>query len=304
MRVRWISAAVLAGCVGVFAAVVLRRKRTPPERLTRELEWPVGFAHRGASAWAPENTPEAFRVAVEEGARGLELDAHMTLDGEIVVLHDPTVDRTTDGSGPVSAMTLSELKSLDAGYRYTLDGVTHPYRGRGVRVPTLAEVFREFPEAAVNLEIKVRRPGIEEAVLREIRTSGAVERALVAAEKHRVIRRFRKVSGGTIPTAASRAEIGVFYSLSRLRLERLVRLAYEALQIPVRHRELEVATRRFFDAAHARGVRVDVWTVDDPAEMRRLLDLGADGIMTNRPDLLTRVLEESRSEAREGSHKG
>jgi len=281
----------------VFAAAALRRKGTTSARLTRKRSWPAGFAHRGASAWAPENTLEAFREAVEAGARGLEFDVHMALDGEIVVLHDSTVDRTTDGSGPVDRMPLAELKKLDAGYRFTLDGATYPYRGRRVLVPTLAEVFREFPEAVVNFEIKERRTGIEEAVLHEIRKSGAEDRALVAAEKYGVIRRFRKVTGGTIPTAASRFEIGVFYLLSWLRLEHLMRPAYDALQVPVRHRGLEVATRRFLDAAHSRGVRVDVWTVDDPVEMRRLLDLGADGIMSNRPDLLLRVLEARRNEA-------
>jgi len=240
---------------------------------------------------------EAFREAIEAGAWGLELDVHMSLDGEVVVLHDASVDRTTDGSGPVSAMPLAELKKLDAGYRFTLDGATYPYRGRGVRAPTLAEVFREFPEAVVNFEIKARSPGIEEAVLREIHEANAGRRTLVTAEKLGIMRRFRKVSGGGIPTAASRFEIGVFYLLRQLRLESLWRPAFDALQIPVRHGMLKLATKRFLEAAHSRNVRVDVWTVDDPAEMRRLLGIGADGIMSNRPDLLSRVLDERRKEA-------
>lgn len=288
---------MVAGCAGIFATVALRRKRNSTEGFVRKRGWPAGFAHRGASALTPENTLEAFRMAVEAGARGLELDVHMTRDGEIVVLHDSTVGRTTDGSGPIRAMSLAELKTLDAGYRFTLDGVNHPYRGRGIQAPTLAEVFREFPEAVVNFEIKERGAGIEEAVLREIQNADAEKRTLVTAEKYDVIRRFREVSAGTVPTAASRLEIGVFYLLSRLRLEHLLRPAYDALQVPVSHRGIELVTRRFLDAAHARGVRVDVWTVDDPAEMRRLLDLGADGIMSNRPDLLARMLEERRNEA-------
>lgn len=111
-------------------------------------DWPVNFAHRGASGLAPENTLEAFRIGVEAGARGLELDAHMTLDGEVVVLHDPTVDRTTDGSGAVAEMPLADLRRLDAGYRFSPDGgSSYPYRGRGLRIPTLAEVYDEFPGA-------------------------------------------------------------------------------------------------------------------------------------------------------------
>ena len=307
MRSKWKSAAVLAGCVGVlagvFAAVAIRKKSAQSGRLGQSRSWPDGFAHRGASARAPENTLEAFRLAVEVGAQGLELDVHMSLDREIVVLHDATVDRTTDGSGPVNGITLVELKRLDAGYRFTPDGATYPYRGRGVRVPTLAEVFREFPEAVVNFEIKARKPGIEEAVLREIRKANAGRRTLVTAEKHGIIRRFRKVSGGEVPTAASRFEIGVFYLLSQLRLESLWRPAFNALQIPVRHGMLKLATKRFLYAARGCGVRVDVWTVDDPAEMRRLLDLDADGIMSNRPDLLSRVLDERRDEAHNGLRK-
>lgn len=240
---------------------------------------------------------EAFRQAVEAGAEALEMDVHMTRDGEVVVMHDHTVDRTTDGSGPVSKMLLQEIKKLDAGFRFSLDDATYPYRGQGVKVPTLAEVFREFPQVAVNFEIKERQAGIEEAVLREIRAARAEERVLVAAEKHDIMRRFRRVSERKIPTAASRFEIAVFYTLTRLGLERLTFPAYAALQVPVRHKELEIATRRFMDAAHSLGVRVDVWTIDDAAEMRWLLDLGADGIMSNRPDLLARVLWERRGQA-------
>jgi glycerophosphoryl diester phosphodiesterase len=300
VRSKWISVSIFAGCAGVlavFCAVALRRKSATPGRLGQSRSWPAGFAHRGASARVPENTLEAFREAVEVGARALELDVHMSLDREIIVLHDASVDRTTDGSGPVNAMPLAELKKLDAGYRFTPDGATHSYRGRGIRVPTLSEVFREFPEVVVNFEIKAQATGIEEAVLREIHKANAGDRTLVTAEKHGIIRRFRKVSDSEIPTAASRFELGVFYLLSQLRLEWMFRPAYAALQIPVRHGMLKLATKRFLEAAHSRNVRVDVWTVDDPAEMRRLLDLGADGIMSNRPDLLSRVLDERRNEA-------
>jgi len=292
MRAKWISAALVAGGVfaGVLAAVTFRKRQDAPGQATRQ-DWPAGFAHRGASALAPENTVEAFRQAVREGIEGLELDVHMTSDGEIVVLHDPTVDRTTDGAGPISGMTLSEVKRLDAGYRFPLDDA-HPYRGRDIRVPTLAGVFRAFPEVAINMDIKEHRPGIEEAVLREILASGAGGRTLVASWEYRTIRRFRRVAGGRVPTAASRFEIGVFYLASRLRVERLLRPAYDALQVPVRHRGLEILTRRFLDAAHARGVRVDAWTINEAGEMRRLLDLGVDAIMSDRPDTLAGVLRE------------
>ena len=253
----------------------------------------MNLAHRGASARAPENTLEAFRAAVEAGAGGLELDVHMTLDGEVVVIHDPTVDRTTNGSGDVAQMTLEEIRALDAGYRFSPDGgSTHPYRGRGLRVPRLAEVYEEFPDVPVNIEMKRGQAGVEEAVLEVIRDAGAAGRTLVASNRHEVVRRFRRISGGRISTAASRREIARFYVFSRLHLERLYRPTYDALQVPPEHRGTKVVTQRFLEAAHDRGVRVDVWTINEPGEMRRMLDLGADGVMTDRPEELVRVLGE------------
>lgn len=278
----------LAG-LACFVALILRKG----ER-TLEGEWPVNLAHRGDSAQAPENTIEAFRLAVEAGAGGLELDVHMTSDGHIVVIHDATVDRTTSGTGAISELTIDELRGLDAGHNFSTDGGrTRPYRGRGVRVQTLGEVLREFPGVAVNIDIKASSPGIEEAVFGVLREANALGRALVVSTPHAIVKRFRKVSGGHIPTGASKWEIGVFYLLSRLHLERLVRPAYDALQVPLWHRGIPVVTPRFVRAAHARGVRVDVWTINQAGEMRRLLDLGADVIMTDRPGTLAEVLRES-----------
>jgi glycerophosphoryl diester phosphodiesterase len=281
---------VLISFVGLacFVALILRKDGRKPLRG----EWPVNLAHRGASALAPENTIEAFRIALEAGARGLELDVHTTSDGQLVVIHDPTVDRTTNGTGAVSEMTLEELRGLDAGYDFSPDGGPgRPYRGRGVRVPTLEEVLEEFPGAAVNIDIKAGHPGTEAAVLGILRRSGALGRALVVSTRHATVRRFRKVSGGHVSTGASRWEIGVFYLSSRLRLGRLVHPAYDALQVPLRHRGIPLVTPWFIRAAHARGVRVDVWTINQADEMGRLLDLGADVIMTDRPGTLAEVLK-------------
>jgi glycerophosphoryl diester phosphodiesterase len=280
-----ILGAVLAVVAALLALVVLRRGEERPV----SAGWPVNLAHRGASARAPENTLESFRLGLEAGAGGLELDVHMTRDGHVVVIHDPTADRTTDRAGAVAEMSLEELKALDAGYRFG-PGEGYPYRGRGLRVPTLEEVYEAFPHTPVNIEIKEAQSGVEEAVLGVIRAAGAEKRTIVASGRHGVIRRFRRACGGTIPTAASRREILAFYASSRLWMERLVRPAYAALQVPANHRGRPVVTRRFVDAAHARGVRVDVWTINDPREMRRLLDLGADTVMTDRPDTLARVL--------------
>ncbi|QIN78241.1 glycerophosphodiester phosphodiesterase [Rubrobacter marinus] len=289
MRKSRLLAAAAAGG-GLLAVVAARRGRG---RRPVDRDWPVALAHRGASARAPENTLEAFGLAAASGAGGLETDVHMTLDGRIVAFHDDTVDRTTDGSGLVREMTLAELKELDAGYRFTPDGgETYPYRGRGVRVPEIGEVLRAFPDLAVNIEIKEEQPGVEAALLRVIEEEGALERALVASGRAGPVARFRRLSGGRVRTGASAREIVLFYYGSRLRLDGLLRPPYDALQVPAEHRGTPVVTPRFLEAAHGLGVRVDVWTVDDPGEMRRLLDLGADGIMTNRPEVLQGVLRQ------------
>ena len=284
---------MLSGVTGAAAlAVLLRRRVSRPARFV-DRRWPMNFAHRGASAWAPENTLEAFGLAATSGARGLETDVHMTLDGRVVAIHDDTVDRTTNGTGFVREMTLAELKGLDAGYRFTPDGgATYPYRGRGVRVPEIGEVFREFPDLAVNIEIKEDQPGVEEALLRVIEEEGAQGRALVVSGKARPVARFRKLAGGRIRSGASAREMVAFYYLNRLRLESLFRPPFDALQVPAEYRGTPVVTPRFLEAAHGLGVRVDVWTIDDPGEMRRLLDLGADTIMTNRPEVLEEVLRD------------
>src|SRR5919112_462495 len=287
MRRRHFILISLAGLAS-FVALLLRMR----EKRTVRDGWPVNLAHRGASALAPENTIEAFRLAVEDGAGGLELDVRMTRDGHIVVIHDATVDRTTNGSGAVSEMTFHELRRFDAGHDFSPDGEpTRPYRGRGVRVSTLVEVLREFSGVAVNIEIKAGTPGIEETVLGVLREANALRRVLVVSIPHARVKRFRKISGGHVSTGASRWEIGVFYISSKSRLERLVRPAYDALQVPLRHRGIPVVTPRFVRAAHARGVRVDAWTINQADEMRRLLDLGVDVIMTDRLGMLAEVLE-------------
>lgn len=263
----------------VFAAVAALRRGGPrPVRAG----WPANVGHRGASVRFPENTLAAFRAALEAGAGGLELDVRVTRDGHPVVMHDATVDRTTDGFGAVAGMTLEAVRRLGSG-------------GPGGGVPTLREVFEEFPGASVNIDIKDwDLPGAEKVVLNVLREAGVADRVLVASADHRVLRRFRRASAGEFDTGASRREIAVFYGLSRLRLERLIRPVYAALQVPVDYGPLRILTPRFVRAAHSVGVRVDVWTINEPGRMRGVLDLGADAVMTDRPDVLAEVLRERR----------
>jgi glycerophosphoryl diester phosphodiesterase len=254
-------------------------------------DWPVNFAHRGGAKIAPENTLEGFREGLRVGAGVLELDVHAIADGNVVVIHDETVDRTTDGSGAVREMTLGEVKRLDAGYRFTSDGGrTYPYRGEGVKVPTMEEMYRQFPDVPINVEIKGKRPSIEKAVWYIIEGAGAEERTLVVSEDLGTIRRFRKVSSGRVATASSSAELTSFWLLSRLRLGGLSKPSYQALQGPDTYKGLRIVTPELVRAAHEQGLRVDVWTIDQEPDMRRLLGFGVDGIMTDRPDILSEVL--------------
>lgn len=267
----------MALAFAVVAVAALRRGGTRPVRPG----WPANVSHRGASTLFPENTLASFRAAIEAGAGGLELDVRVTRDGHPVVMHDATVDRTTDGFGAVAGMTLEAVRRLDAGRPDC----------PGERVPTLREVLEEFPAAAVNIDIKDwDLPGAEKVVLNVLREAGVADRVLVASADHRVLRRFRRAAGGEFDTGASRREIAVFYALSRLHLERLIRPAYAALQVPVDYGPLRLLTPRFVRAAHSVGARVDAWVINEPARMREVLDLGADVVMTDRPEELARVL--------------
>jgi glycerophosphoryl diester phosphodiesterase len=279
----------LASALALVAVGRYLRRRQPGAGASTPQGWPVNFAHRGGAKIVPENTLEGLREGLRVGAGVLELDVHATADGNIVVIHDETVDRTTDGKGPVREMTLAEVRRLDAGYRFTPDGgKTYPYRGEGVRIPTLEEVYGEFADVPINVEIKGKRPGIEEAVWRTIEGAGAEERTLVVSEDSGTIRRFREASGGSVPTASSSAELISFWLLRGLGGSS--KPPYQALQGPETYKGLRIVTPEFVRGAHERGLRVDVWTIDHEPDMRRLLGFGVDGIMTDRPDVLARVL--------------
>ena len=253
---------------------------------------PVAFAHRGGAALWPENTLAAFRGAVELGFRYIETDLHQTRDGAIVCFHDETLMRTTDGVGRVKDLTLAELSRLDAGHRFTRDGVTFPFRGQGLSVPTLEEALALHPELKLNVEIKQREPAMEAALWEAIDRLGARERLLVAAEHDPLVHRFVALRPDDwMPTSPGSRGVLRFWLGVRTGAHRLDRYPFDALQVPVSFRGLTVVDRRFVEAAHAHGLHVHVWTIDDPAEMHRLLDLGVDGVMTDRPDRLAAVFE-------------
>lgn len=257
------------------------------------LRSPIAFAHRGGAALWPENTLAAFEGAVALGYRYIETDVHMTRDGKIVCFHDATLERTTDGRGRVADLDLAELSRLDAGYRFTRDGVTYPFRGQGLRVPTLEEALALCPDLQLNVEIKQASPAMERALWEEIDRLGAHERLLVAAAHDPLVHRFRALRP-RLPMPTSPGVRGVlrFWLGVRTGLSRFDRYPFSALQVPPSYRGLTVVDRAFVEAAHAHGVHVHVWTIDDPSDMHALLDLGVDGVMTDRPDVLKDVMIE------------
>ena len=256
--------------------------------------------HRGARGLAPENTLVGFRRAAEVGVDVLELDVRLTRDGEVVVLHDATVDRTTDWRGPgpgaVAELTYAQVAELDAGHAFTPDGGrTFPFRGQGVRVPRLSEVLDAFPGHLITIELKRGTP--PEVVPRTVALvrERAATRVIMASEDHRLLQAVRRAAPELV-TSFSGREVRDFYLLSRACLATVFfRSRGRVMQMPLwsdhdHDRGLRLVHPGLLVAAHARGLLVHVWTINDPATMRALIDMGVDGITTDRPDVLAQEL--------------
>ncbi len=249
------------------------------------------IAHRGGRSLGPENTVYTFKRAVELGADVLEMDLQTTSDGALVILHDREVERTTNGKGAVDSFTLSELKKLDAGFRWSPDNSSsYPLRNKGVTIPTLTEVFTAFPDIRINIEIKSSQVNTIQNLCRTIRDHGMSEKVMVACFDSGKLGEFRSLCP-EVATSAGASEAAVFYWLQWAHLESAYSPSSQALQIPEVYGENRIATRRFLDAAHARNLRVQVWTVNDTESMQRLIDLGVDGIMTDYPERLVKILK-------------
>ncbi len=255
---------------------------------------PLLFGHRGASGELPENTLPAFERALAQGAMAIETDLRLTRDGEVVVFHDEDLDRTTDGHGPLAQRTLAELKRLDAGYRFTPDGGhSFPHRGAGFRIPTLREVFCALPGAFFNIEIKADDARLIESTLDLV--GERTERTLLAAAEEATMRHLREALARRGLRPAVGASVADVLAFVRAALG-LGPVPEEpmALQIPPDFGGKPLVTPRLLDFAHEQGVSVHVWTINDADEMRRLLALGVDGLMSDFPALLVRVARDAR----------
>lgn len=261
---------------------------------------PIVFGHRGASGEAPENTLVAFERALEDGAEIIETDVHVTRDGEVVVAHDDDVARTTDGRGRIAAMRFREVAALDAGYRFSKDGgASHPYRGRGVRIPALREVFRRLPETRFNIEVKANDERLIEGVIGLVAEHDRAHVTLLAAADEATLAAVRAALARRGVAAALGASAADVLAFVRAALgEGAPPKAPMALQIPPRFAGEPLVTPALVDFAHRHDVQVHVWTVNEEDEMRRLLALGVDGIMSDFPGRLRAVVDAERGTRR------
>lgn len=250
------------------------------------------IAHRGASGDAPENTIAAFARAFEDGADILEMDVRPAADGQIIVCHDRCLERTTDGTGCVDEMTLEQLKALDAGFHFTKDhGRTFPFRDKGVRIPTLQEVLIRFPMMLLNIELKANSPRFFADVIALLERHKRLEDVmfLVGGNSHSLVKMIRSAAPSA-ESGHSRREILTFLLLSKLRCPFLFRPKSRIIQIPDRYRGWKVATPLLVNHAHRLGMEVHIWTVNDEARMRECLESGVDGIFTDFPARMKKVI--------------
>ena len=249
------------------------------------------IAHRGGHGLWPENTLYGFTQAIELGVDILEMDVRSTKDSILVICHDSSVDRTTNGKGQVRDFKLKELQTLDAGYTWTNDeGQTHPYRNKNITIPTLAEVFTTLPNTRMIIEIKQTEPDITTAFGTLIRQHNMTNNVLVACFDSSTLRTFRE-QFPEIATSAGLTEGLAFYALSRLGLSAAYCPNTQALQIPQRLGPFNTTHPAFLNAARNHNLKIHYWTVNNPQTMQTLINLDVDGIITIYPDRLIQLLE-------------
>ena len=294
MKIRWLLIGIIILLLLLLALSFWTRPSAahPFFAQFKESQYPLVIAHAddtGQGHW-PGSTMLFLEESAALGVDMLELDVHMTKDGHIIVMHDDTVDRTTNYSGQISELTLAEIKKMEVGGNWTQDdGQTFPYRGAGLQVPTLEEVFLRFPGYPMNIEIKQESPSMVEPFCALLREHNMQEKVLVPSFSDTAIKEFRKTCP-EVATAAGSSEARNFVLLNFIFLSNLLSPAYNAFQVPQISSGIPVVIPAFVNAAHDRNIQVHVWTVNDLSAMQHLISLGVDGIMTDRPDILLEEL--------------
>jgi len=247
------------------------------------------YAHRGASAERPENTMPAFTRAVEIGVDALEMDVHLTRDGHLIVVHDDTATRMTGAHAAWAELDLADARRLDAGWGFVAQDGTRPFAGKAITIPTFEEVLDAFPGVRINVDLKSDRA--VDLMLDLIRRKHAEDRVTLASFQLRTLVQIRRHGYGG-ETALSQGEVATLLGLPAM-LWRQLPFTGTAAQVPVRAGRIHFDRAAFIAKCHSIGLRVDFWTVDDRAEVARLLALGADGIITNDPGAVRPVFHPS-----------
>jgi glycerophosphoryl diester phosphodiesterase len=253
-------------------------------------ERPLVFAHRGGALRAPENTMPAIDNGLALGADGLEIDVQLSADGIPVIIHDRTLDRTTDRTGPVQALTAAELAHVDAGFHFKI-GDTYPFRGQGIGITTLDAVMAKHRDTRIIIEMKGGEPDLARAVGASVRRAGAVERVCVGSFYQSSIDTLR-AEHPEIVTSASQEEARWTLHRSWVRWPWVRQRKWVAFQVPERAGRLRVVTPAFIRHVHREGHAVQVWVVNDRADMHRLFDWGVDGIISDVPDTAVAARDE------------
>ena len=242
----------------------------------------VAIAHRGGSGLRPENTLAAFDHAISLGVDGLELDVHLSRDGEAVIIHDKTLQRTTNAVGAVKDLTADELARLDAGARFGADR-GFPYRGQELGVPTLRTILSRYRELPLVIELKGDQPAVADRAIEVIREADADDRVILAGFSPAVMAHVRRAAPH-IPTSGSRPEVQSARLRSWLRMTPR-QTGYQLLSVPFRFRGRRILTPGYVRAARRGGIIVHSWIVDQPDDLRAVIDWGVTGIYSDRPDL-------------------
>ena len=252
----------------------------------------LNIAHRGGLGLSPENTIVSFQRAIKEGADILELDIRSTSDSVLVLLHDETVDRTTNAKGKISELTLKEAKTLNAGYRWTEnDSLSFPFRTLNIKIPTFNEFLTNFKDYKLNIEIKQHDNFIAKKLCESIKENQIQANVVIGSFNDEVLDEFR-FHCPDVATSPGRDEIRTFYGFSYVYLDKFYSPKSDVYQLPEFFRTTHVLTERLVNAAKQKNIPIFVWTVNDPDEMRRFIEMGLNGIITDYPDRLSKVLRE------------
>lgn len=283
----------------VWLAIFLKPVEKRPKRAFNRKRDPelLVIAHRGGKGLAPEGTIAAFDQAYDLAVDIFEYDIHRTADGHLVVIHDPSVDRTTNGTGLVNDMTLEEVQRLDAGYHFEDEAGNFSFRGQGVYIPTVEEVFAKYPDMRQLIEIKdTNDPALYESIIEElwqlIVAYEMEDQVMIGSFDHEINERFEEVSWGQIPIGAGEQAVRSFVEMHVPYLNGLAKSPFDSLQLPVEQEGHNLTTKNIIRSAKKRNISLYYWTINEEAEIKELILKGVDGIISDYPNRVQKVLEE------------